>query len=99
MPSMVLGGVSSDVCEGGGVAPRAAGILGVDEDRGGNDPGGLRDGRGGAETLGLGRGTTGRGPPTSVDADAASTGVDGCEPGGWAFSLDGDSLIRRALRA
>jgi len=53
MPSIVLGGMSNDDCDGGGAA-RAADIRdgGTAEDRGGNDPGGLREGRGGAGTLG-----------------------------------------------
>lgn len=90
---MVLGGMSNDDCDSGAVAPRA------ETREGGNAPGGLRDGRGGAGTLGFGRGTIGAGVPTSADTDAASAGGAGCEPGGWAFSVDGVSLIRRALHA
>jgi len=97
---MVLGGMSNDACDGGATEPRAESRGGgVDDERGGNAPGGLRDGRGGAGTLGLGRGTIGGGLPTSADTDAASAGGEGCEPGGWAFSVDGVSLIRRALHA
>jgi hypothetical protein len=99
---MVLGGMSNDDCDsGGGVVPRVDSREGgVADERGGNDPGGLRDGRGGAGTLGFGRGRTfGGALPTSADTNAASAGGEGCEPGGWAFSVDVVSFIRRALRA
>ncbi len=101
MPSMVLGGASNEACESGRTEFRPVKREGgVDAERGGSDPGGLREGRGGAGTLGFGRGATKGGAwLTSADTDAASAGGEGCEPGGWVLSVVGVSLMRRALHA